>query len=79
MVAPYEDTGDKVHIPLIVAGEHRLDLRLEYRCSFDFTGEYLAIETKFALSLPHLPEPVVRFDYVRSREVDPAHVQLHAE
>lgn len=40
----------------------------------------MAIETsEFALSLPHLREPLVRFDYVRSREVAPAPVQLHAE
>lgn len=38
VVAPYSDEGDKLDVAMTVAGEHRLDLRIDFRCHWDFTG-----------------------------------------
>lgn len=79
-VAALDEEGSTTNIPLVVANEHRLDLRVSFRCIFDFTGAYLAVEkSEFALILPVVRDPVVRFDYVRDRDWAPAHIQLHAE
>ncbi|MEX2549379.1 MAG: hypothetical protein WD638_04060 [Nitriliruptoraceae bacterium] len=81
LVAPFAADGDqREDIPLTVQGERRLDLRLEFRCAWDFARKFLAIESsRFALKLPHLGEPLIRFDYLRSHTWAPAHVQMHAE
>lgn len=80
VVAPFGDTGERVNIPLVVKGQHRLDLRIEYLCTWDFAGRYLAIDkSEFALKVPHLREALIRFDYVRDHSWSPAHIQLHAE
>lgn len=80
VVGALDDEGNTVTIPLVVADEHRLGLRVSFRCIFDFTGTYLAVEqSEFAVLLPSVRQPVVRFDYVREREWAAAHVQLHAE
>lgn len=80
VVAPLDGDGNKVDIPLTVVGENRLDLRIEYRCTWDFAGRYLAIDkSEFALKVPHLREALIRFDYVRDHSWAPAHVQVHAE
>lgn len=80
LIAALDDEGNTVSIPLVVADEHRLDLRVSFRCIFDSTGEHLAVEqSELSLILPLVRHPVVRFDYVRHRDWAPAHVQLHAE
>ncbi|MEX2620204.1 MAG: hypothetical protein WD250_08290 [Egibacteraceae bacterium] len=80
VVAPFDDRGETVTIALSVAGDHRLELLVEFLCTWDFAGRYLAIEqSEFALKMPHLREPLIRFDYVRDHSWAPAHVQLHAE
>lgn len=80
VVSAFDDDGNSVDVPLRIAGENRLNLRVSFRCTFDFTGAYLAIEqSEFALLLPSIREPIVRFDYVRDRPWAAAHVQLHAE
>lgn len=80
VVAPFEESGEKVDVPLFVADEHRLSLRIEFLCTWDFAGRYLAIEkSEFALKVPHLREGLIRFDYLRDHTWSPAHVQLHAE
>ncbi len=67
-------------MPLTIQGEHRLDLRVSFRCIFDYTGAFLAIDqSEFALLVPAVRHPVVRFDYDRERAWASAHVQLHAE
>jgi hypothetical protein len=79
-VAALSDVGESVAMPLTIEGQHRLDLRVRFGCTFDFTGQFLAIEqSEFALVLPTVRQPVVRFDYVRERAWGSAHVQLHAE
>jgi hypothetical protein len=80
VVAALDDEGETVSVPLTVAGDRRLDLRVRFRCIFDFTGRYLAVEqSEFALILPLVRHPVARFDYSRARDWAAAHVQLHAE
>lgn len=80
VVATLDEDGDEVAIPLRIAGEHRLDLKVRFRCTWDSTGQFLAIsDSEFALALPRLREPLVRFDYQRDRRYAPAHVQVHAE
>jgi hypothetical protein len=80
LVGAFDDEGNTVDMPLRIDGEHRLDLRVSFRCTFDFTGSFLAIEqSEFALLVPTVRHPVVRFDYVRERPWASAHVQLHAE
>lgn len=80
VVGAFDDDGNTVDIPLTINLEHRLDLRVSFRCTFDFTGSFLAIEqSEFALIVPAVRHPVVRFDYVRERAWASAHVQLHAE
>lgn len=80
VVAPRDESGTELGIPLTIAGVHRLDLRLLYRCTWDFTGRFLAVsDSSFALALPGSREPLVRFDYQRDRTYSPAHVQVHAE
>lgn len=80
VVGAFDQDGNTVDLPLSIQGEHRLDLRVSFRCTFDFTGSFLAIEeSEFALIVPAVRHPVVRFDYVRDRAWASAHVQLHAE
>ena len=80
IVGAFDDDGNSVDLPLTIQGEHRLDLRVSFRCTFDFTGSFLAIEqSEFALIIPTVRHPVVRFDYARARSWAAAHVQLHAE
>jgi hypothetical protein len=80
VVAPYNGDGEKLDIAMSIAGEHRLDLRIEFRCHWDFTGKFLAIEqSEFALKIPHLREALIRFDYLHDHRWAPAHVQVHAE
>lgn len=80
VVGAFDHYGDTVDLPLTIQGEHRLALRVSFRCTFDFTGAFLAIEqSEFALVVPAVRHPVVRFDYVRERAWASAHVQLHAE
>lgn len=80
VVAAFDDDDNVVGMPLVIAGEERLALRTSLRCTFDFTGAFLAVEqSEFALLLPSVRQPVVRFDYVRDRGWSAAHVQLHAE
>lgn len=79
-MAPFGETGAQVSLPMTVAGEHRLDLDIRWRCTWDRTSQYLAIEdSRFVLGLPHLREPLVRVEYQRMRDYAPAHVQIHAE
>lgn len=79
VVGPVNEDGHSTTLPLMIRGEPRLDLRLQLRCTWDFTGHYLAIEqSTYALTWPG-GEPLVRFDYDRNRSWAPAHVQLHAE
>lgn len=79
VVAPYNEHLDKVPVPLSVAGQHRIDLRVEFRCTWDFTGQFLAIEwSEFALTLPG-GEALLRVDYVRDHSWAPSHIHLHAE
>lgn len=80
VVSAFDNSGETVALPLMIAREHHLDLRVFFRCTFDFTGAFLAIEqSEVALILPAVRSPVVRFDYVRDRAWAAAHVQLHAE
>ena len=72
VVGGFDQDGQSVDIPLLISGQHRLNLRISFRCSFDFTGAFLAIEqSEFALLVPYVRHPVVRFDYVRERAWDP--------
>lgn len=81
LVAPITEDGEqRADIPLSVRGEHRLDLRFDFRCSWDFARKFLAVESsRFALKLPHLGEPLIRFDYLSTHTWSPAHVQVHGE
>jgi hypothetical protein len=79
-VAAVDEKGDSLGMPLHIAGEHRLDLHILYWCTWDFTGRFLAIhESKFALALPGVKEPLVRVEYEGRRDYAPSHVQLHAQ
>lgn len=72
--------GGKLGVPLTIQGEHRLDLQATYWCTWDYTGEFLAIhESRFAIAVPQLNEPLVRFEYDRRRKYAAAHVQVHGE
>lgn len=80
VVGAFDEDGNTVDMPLTIQGEHRLDLRVSFRCIFDYTGAFLAIDqSEFALLVPAVRHPVVRFDYDRERAWASAHVQLHAE
>lgn len=64
VVAAFNEQGDETSIPLKVAGEKRLALRVRYLCSWDSSGAFLAIaKSAFTVSLQALTEPLVRFDY----------------
>ena len=72
--------GGKLGIPLTIQGQHRLDLQATYWCTWDYTGEFLAIyESRFAIAVPQLNEPLVRFEYDRRRKYAEAHIQVHGE
>ncbi len=80
VVAAFDDDGNVAAMPLVIAHEARLALRTSFRCTFDFTRSFLAVEqSEFALLLPAVREPVIRFDYVRDHGWSAAHVQPHAE
>lgn len=67
-------------LPLTIGGEHRLDLKVSYRCTKSAPRASLTVETSaFSLSLPGSRSPILRFDYVRDRSWAPAHIQFHAE
>ncbi|MGH8905254.1 MAG: hypothetical protein ACRD0K_01725 [Egibacteraceae bacterium] len=52
VVAAFNEQGDEASIPLTVAGEKRLALRVRYLCSWDSSGAFLAI-AKSAFMVPH--------------------------
>lgn len=80
VVAPYNDHGDRTSVPLSINAEHRLDLRVEYWCRWDFTRQFLSVqESILALTVADLGEPLVRFEYMQDRPYAPAHVQVHGE
>ncbi len=79
-VAAADERGEEVGMPLTIAGEHRLDLLVLYWCTWDFTGQFLAIhESQVALRLPGVNEPLIRVEYEGARDYAPSHVQLHAQ
>lgn len=73
--------GDKPEpLRLAIDGRQLLNLEVRWRCTWDHAGRYLSVtDSKFALTLPHLREPLVRVEYQKDRSYFPAHVQVHAE
>lgn len=67
-------------LELRVDGVVLLQLSVEYRCTWDHRGAYLAVEeSSIGVSTPQGGEPLFRFEYVRSNGGLPsAHLHLHA-
>lgn len=68
-------------IPLTIKGEHRLDLRVIFHCTWDSVGSFLAIErSSFEVNVAGDNNPLFRYEYLRrSNSVPAAHLHVHAE
>jgi hypothetical protein len=69
-------TGIELRVDEVVL----LQLSVEYRCTWDHLGAYLAVEeSSIGVSTPGGGEPLFRFEYVRDNGGLPsAHLHLHA-
>lgn len=70
-------------IPLLVAQETLLTLMVEFKCSWDSDGRYLAVEESKIAVFPRADtnrEPLFRYEFVRAPQgrVPCAHLQVHA-
>jgi hypothetical protein len=80
VVGPVNEQGlpSKLTLPVTETATVRLDI--SFSCSWDSEGKYLMVQrSAFKISIGHVKEPLIRFEYVRSRDYAPAHVQVHAE
>lgn len=73
------DTG----VPLTVEGAALLTLKVAYRCTWDSSEQFLAVETshvKVYAAAQARGEPLFRYEYVRKagRDHPGAHLQVHA-
>lgn len=79
-VAATDEQGEEIGMPLTIGGEHRLNMHVLYWCTWDFSGQFLAIyESQVALALPGVKEPLIRVEYEGRRDYAPSHIQLHAQ
>ncbi len=72
-----DDTG----VPLTVDGHVLFRLLVRFRCRWDTTGDFLAVEeSSFTVALDQVNEPIFHFDYVREPRgaVPVAHLNVHA-
>lgn len=70
-----------VGIALAVDGRPLLQLRVDYRCTWDHAQRFLAVErSQIAVFATEVPEPLLRYEYLRDGPADlpGAHVQVHA-
>lgn len=80
LLAPPATAADRRGLRLAVSGVHYLDLDFAFRLRRSSTDGLYVLETSnIALSFARNREPLVRFDYVRSRSWGAGHVQVHAE
>lgn len=78
-VASMDGDAQEIGMPLTIGGAHRLSLFVSYWCTWDFTGQFLAVHSsRFALALPEVNEPLIRVEYAGTRDYAPSHVQVHA-
>jgi hypothetical protein len=73
-------TREEGGLPLSVDGEHLLSLKVDYHCTWDSGGSFLAVDkSTFELVLPEVTEPLLRYDYLRSPKSDLpcAHFNVH--
>lgn len=67
-------------VHLTINGDHLLDLHVEWRCTWDHAGRYIAVVvSNFAVAFPVTRNPLLRIEYVKDRTWAQAHIQVHAE
>jgi hypothetical protein len=81
VVAPFDEDGRRLHVPLTVQGDHLADLDVSLRCRLDSRGEWLAIDaSRFALKACVDRTPVIRLEYDRDAYNKPSsHLHVHAQ
>lgn len=80
VVGPVNGHGLPSKLTLLVTETATVRLDISFSCSWDFEGKYLMVErSAFKISIGHVKEPLIRFEYLRDRDFAPAHVQVHAE
>lgn len=72
---------DDKGIPISISGQVVLRLEVSYRCEWNTTAEYFAVnESSFKVGVEGVNEPILTFDYGREfgETVPVAHVNVHA-
>lgn len=78
LVASSCEDGHVIRMPVNVGGTPRLEFRVRLWCTWDGTGQYLAIDdSQVAVHLKDVNEPLLRVEY--ERKVPSAHLHVHAE
>lgn len=73
--------SDPIGVPLTVDGHVLFRLLVQFRCRWNTSGNYLAVEqSSFAVAVEQVAEPFFHFDYVRDsiESVPVAHLNIHA-
>lgn len=80
LAPPKAASGAAGPLPLTIAGEHLVDLHLDWWLTWDHRQQFLSVyESKFSLSFVRDNEPLVRVEYEQNRDYAPAHIQVHGE
>lgn len=80
VIRPSNDAGRPTGVSLTIQGEPVASLWFDFRCRFDRTEEFLAVEgSSFQLKAALDRAPIFRFEYERSMDKAPhAHIHVHA-
>lgn len=79
-VGPINEQGNPCEVALPIGGKGQVRLEISFSCTWDSAGAYLMVEmSAIKVYVGKVTEPLVRFEYVRSRTFAPAHVQVHGE
>jgi hypothetical protein len=82
VVAPLDEDGGTVLLPLCINGQPVASLRVHFECSWDYEKRFLAIqESSYALLSTVIAEPILRFEYLRGEHsvARAAHIHAHGE
>lgn len=79
-VGPVNEEDNPCEVALPIGDQGQVRLEISFSCTWDSAGEYLMVEmSAIKVYVGKMNEPLVRFEYVRSRTYAPAHVQVHGE
>lgn len=81
VVAPFDEGGDRLKVPMTVDEEHVADLDVSMKCRLDSRAQWLAVDrSRLQLKARIDRTPIVRFEYDRDAYNKPAaHLHIHAQ